>query len=464
MKFVKKKGPAPFNTFTTSKTGIPRNASLTYAPPSETPPGTIQPDTMSVRLYDYNDIEQTLTPISPAVSYGEITGFESIPIPPNAATDPGAWWSQFPKLDRISNDSCSSLPSELNQAWTNRNTKFGAPGFQNIAKRMVRCESLRPPWGAFNIPPIEEKEAIQEDAKKKATQVDAFANNQYTKWLKTQASKAGITGAPLFAFLAGPAAFLSYAKQVNAVPQDATAVPIGALALAVADSLLILSKMDKSGTQNAVYELTRVHGEDYGAQLDQMLSIFDATLAQSKKDAFAKKKAGIPMGGLLMTPGTIAAPGMKAADAYSQRQGRKDNKRRGDAASEEAAIEFDQFYNAALAQNAKAITATIAEYRTCTTPGKVIQRKLHADQFKRDRTYVTCGSDPSAWDVPNGPTLGNALRSELDAQQGIPAKAPAPPGAQGTILPFAIAGIGFVTAGPIGAAAGFALGKQLEKK
>lgn len=463
MKFVKKKGPAPFNTFTTSKTGIPRTASITYASPADTPPGVLRPLSMDIVLAEKDSKTGKFTKTSPAVEYGQITDLADIPIPENAATDPGAWWNEKHDI-AIDNDSCSPSVFELADNWRNRKYAKNQAAFQDIANQIARCESLQPPYGAFNIPPIEEKEAIQEDAKKKATQVDAFANNQYAKWLKTQASKAGITGAPLFAFLAGPAAFLSYAKQVNAVPQDATAVPIGALALAVADSVLILSKMDKSGTQNAVYELTRVHGEDYGAQLDQMLSIFDATLAQSKKDAFAKKKAGIPMGGLLMTPGTIAAPGLKAADAYSQRQGRRDNKRRGDAASEEAGIEFDQFYNAALAQNAEAITATIVEYRTCTKPGKVIQRQLHADQFKRDRTYVTCGSDPSAWDVPNGPTLGNALRSELDAQQGMPAKAPAPPGEKRTILPFAIAGLGFVTAGPIGAAAGFALGKQLEKK
>jgi hypothetical protein len=472
MKFVKKKGPAPFDLFMTSETGIPRDASLTYAPASETPSGFIRPDTLSVRLYDYDDITQTVTPISPAEQYGEITGFQDVQIPANAATDPNAWWNAFPKLktQRLDNDTCSPIPGELRTAWTQRNTKNGAPMWQSIANRMVQCESLIPPFGAFNLPLEEEKKAVQEHTKENYTKVDLFANNQYAKLLKLYAEKAGVTGAPLFAFLQGPDAFLSYAKAVNAVPQDASKVPLKALALAVADSVMLLSAQDptpnQKNFQNALYQLTRVHGENYGQQIDHMLSYFDKTLAQSQKDQFARKKAGLKMGGILFTPGSIAVKGKRASDTYSQGQARRDNTARGDAAAEEAGIDFDAWANSLLAANAKTITEAITDYLSCATPGQKIKRPLHADQYKRPSLEIVCGDDPNTWHLTgNGKALADALRAELSAQQGETGKAPPPPTDKtGSLLPWIIGGIGLTVAGPLGAAGGFALGKTLEKK
>jgi len=464
MKFVKKKGPAPFSLFMTSETAIPRNASLTYAPPSETPPGTIQPDTMSVRLYDYDAQDNVLTPISPAVEYGEITGFEPVKIPANAATDPGAWWN-YPHPDNLNNDSCAPTRSELRTAWTTRKyPDKGQAAFQSYANQMVRCESLRPPWGAFNISPAAEKAGIQEEAKKNATQVDAFQNNQFVKWLKGQAKKANITGAPLFAFLEGPEAFLAYAKQVGAVPKDAAIVPIGALALAVADSVIILSAMDEVGTQNAIYELSRVHGEEYGAKIGQMLSIFDASLSKSEQEAFAAKKAAIQFGGLLMAPGSLQLEKVRAKDSYSHRQGKRDRDARGARASTLAGIGFDQAQNDKFALNAEAIKDTIEDYLTCTTPGAPLSRPLHANQYDRLKTLINCKSDPNTWDAINGTALANALRSELSAQQGKTGKGPPPPATAQSFLPWALAGAGLLVGGPIGAAGGFAFGKALEKK
>lgn len=455
---------ASFNMFTTPNAGYSRNAAIKYKA------GSAQPSVLYTKLRADDG-----TTISPAVKYGYVYGFDDIEIPPGADQD----WTVYnsppfkdPNIE-VNPPDCSPDMTSLANAWDS--LKHKPELMQNIVNSMVGCERRYDPGGSpatahFDKPLEEQKAVWAEVAKSNATAPPgALENKQYGTWLQNQAKKAGLsTGHPLFAYLSGPEYFLTYAKGKGstthaALPASAMTVPIENYALDIADGVILLSALDRDGTQNAIYTLTRNFGEDYGQRLDQMMSIFDATVAKAK---FGKKKQLLKYG-MLPSIGLTGQGAERGAGkrAYSQSRGKEQRKRRGERAAAEAELDFDVWSNDVQIANANTITEAIEDFLACAGQFEVRNYSLHVSQYGTDRLTIRCGNTNFAQDNPRA--LADALTAELLAQQGesgSKAGGPPPPDDKKTLLPWIVGGIGLVVGGPIGAGAGYALGTALEKK
>ena len=441
-----------------------RNASIKYKADG------ITPSVMYVKMPGPDG-----KPLPQEESYGTLYGaFDKLTKPPNADTDWNAYRQPHFKQGNLNIEppDCSPPWADLKVAW---NLLPSQPELmRNIANNMVGCERRFDPGGGpstagFDKPLAAQKEDVKAVAKSNAmAPPGVLENQQYGTWLKNQAAKVNMTlGHPLFAFLSGPEYFLQYAKKKGStthapLPASATVVPVPNYAVDIADGVVLLWGLDNQYTQNAIYELTRNFGEDYGARLDQMMSIFDAVVA---KESFKKKKALLKYGMLpsFGMTGTIPPAGA-GKRAYNHDEGRRERKRRGDRAEEKAAIEFDEYANSILISNALQITEAIEDFIACAGQFTARSYKLHPAQYKTDRLNIVCGKEN--FGAYNPTELAAALSAELLAQRGEDgSKAGGPdPEDKRSILPWLAAGAGLIIGGPVGAAAGFTLGSALEKK
>jgi hypothetical protein len=460
-----KNDPNALKLFTTSATDQPRNAALKMWPSSVAPPGFKSINVMRVRLSQGPYDKDPGAPIPPEARYGFITGLADVPIPKDFQF-PGDGWNNAKGNLKIPTATCSPPLKEMADMWTHRERKDRKVMWQELANQMVRCENLIPPWGGFNLPPEEEKEDLVDFIKEEVKSVvPEWVATHYGKWLKAQAAKAGIQGNTLFAFLDGPASFLAWAKKTKKVDPSATSVPIAALADAMHYDVMGVSQYSPAEAHKAIFQLSRFHGENYGKDIEKMLLLSSVSKkAAAKKAKSAKIKMGIlpPSFGLMGGKGD-AFP-IYVPPSYSQ----GDERGKVDRQADQTALEWEQDFDANqldnLAADAQDIADAIKDYLACA-PGstKVLTRKLRIGlQYKTDRIVIACGSDPATWDQTNPAPLADALRAELAAQVSPPTEPTADE--KGSALPWILAGLGLFAGGPLGAGAGFAIGKTMEAK
>ena len=465
MKFgtVKKDPNAP-NLFKTSNTDQPRNVALKMWPDSKAPAGFKSINLMRVRLSQGQYDDDPGKPIPPEVKYGFVYDLADVPIPQDEQ-HAGDGWNKATNSLKLPTATCSPSLKSMADAWTNRKYAAGEEQWQQLANEIVRCENLSPPYGGFNLPPEDEKEKLKEFVKKDVKAVvPAWVATHYGKWLKIQAKKAGIQARTLFAFLDGPSAFLAWAKKTKKVDPSAVSVPIAALAAAMSFDVLGISKESPAEAHKAIFQLSRLHGENYGKSIEKMLVLADAAKkANEKKTKAAKLKMGIlpPSFGLM---GGKAAPlPIYVPPFYSHGDERGKVDKQADRTAEQWGLDFDAHQDSKLAVNAEDVAGAVQDYLACE-PGstKTITRQLrNITQYKTDRIVIACGSDPSTWNQTNPVPLADALRAELAAQVAPPV---GPIAAKASPLPWILAGLGLFAGGPIGAGAGFALGKSMEAK
>ena len=300
----------------------------------------------------------------------------------------------------------------------------------------------------FDQSPEQVKQALLE---KVTAQVlappDEFTTEIWTDLLGADFAASGTDGGFVKAWINGPDALAAYAQSQGLTSEW------GTLANYIGPQVKALADIDnrQNFPQLVLYEFGKAHGPAWNLWLEKSLN------------QYASNQAGT---NAVMGKTLAAAFGESAGGAvvpvFSVAAGKKSQEIRlaTNLAEAEAIIDAQQL--SAQLMNQEAIVQAIDWVLECTPTGAMNAVELaDASAFGVNQINLVCKDEDFA--KLNPPALALALTNELKARRGevLPLVVGQP--ARGSALPWILAGGGFLLGGPLGAGAGFAIGKTMEK-
>tara|TARA_R110002060_G_scaffold36230_2_gene47180 strand:- start:2848 stop:4263 length:1416 start_codon:yes stop_codon:yes gene_type:complete len=372
-------------------------------------------------------------------------------------------------------DYTTCTPAQAEMEIAEFRSKIEPALIQNIISDVVRCEMMgiyqqQHPHGegvgTYDAAPQTEDEEVAialAVSDKIGKDAQHLAQNQL--FLADIAKKAGIKIGWVQLWTKGPQALLDGLKYGKLVPPHWAKPTVKASAMLLGKDVIALNEVsqDASGT---LYLIGEHYGPEWNDFLEAALVEHDLQVAAAPPTPISAFKAGgTTVYQLGWRPGksTTKAPVKKAAAVHEMRKEKVIIRRelhRKNIAQE--ARDHNAFSKRADDRKANtAVKDAIAWFLTCSPPGKVQTFPLAIGEVT-----VICG-DLDSFERLNTPEIYNKLHAELAEQTG---EAPPPPvngngngnGAKGSPLPWILAAAGLMFGGPLGAGAGFAIGKSME--
>lgn len=312
-----------------------------------------------------------------------------------------------------------------------------------LVKDIVICRQ----GAAYDQTPEQVKQALLD---KVTDQVlappDEFTSQIWTDILGADFAASGTDGGFVKAWINGPDALAAYAESQGLTSEW------GTLANYIGPQVQALADIDdrQNFPQLVLYEFGKAHGPDWNLWLEKSLN------------KYASNQAGT---NAVMGKTLAAAFGESAGGAvvpvFSVAAGKKSQEIRlaTNLAEAESIIDSQQL-NAQL-MNQEAIVQAIDWMLECSSAGAMnLVQLADSSAFGVDVINLVCLDEDFA--KLNPPALALALSNELKARRGE--VLPLVVGRTTTsALPWILAGGGFLLGGPLGAGAGFAIGKSLGK-
>ena len=433
--------------FTTPTQGYVRNISLSYH--KSPPAGKIRPSkvywvpkgkTAGEEFYSFT---------------GEPHEFD-VDIP---GTGTPVEWLQAGGHSLISDWTTCSVPqSEMEIA--EFRSKIEPELIQNIISDVVRCEMMgiykqQHPHGegvgSYDAAPQTEEEAVEialavSDEKDK----DDFVLSTRIGFLNEIAKKAGIKAGWIKLWAQGPDALRDGLKYVKLIPAHSNKPTVKASALLLGQDVVALNQHSQTAS-GILYKIGEAHGPEWNVFLTAALAEHDRLVEEAAKAEKAEARAAGSGRDRRRDPPKKA---LGIHSFYVERTKDQSAAHRKNIARD--AREFHATQERAKTHHLNdALKDAVAWMTTCSPPGKAQSFPLPVGQIT-----VVCG-DPDSINRLNTPEIAAQLNAELAGDMGVP---PPPTKKKGSPLPLILAVGGFMFGGPIGAGAGFAIGKSMEKK
>ena len=461
-KIVKNAGPAAPG-FKTPEQGWPRNVQRV----GENTPGTIGTDRIYFRLPGKTAAEE--------YGYATATAGEfDIPIPGSGSIDD--WLNQSPPgvpLGLAGSD-CSPTTQTLGNAYQGRS--HFPDRIINIAQTVAQCEQR---IQAYDWAPTEYEFGEIAGDLSAAPELKKYLPFRIGQ-LKQIAEDNGIQIPWLIAWAGGiwslaRARFpnLSGIELAKAVA-DTTPAQNDKLADLLGKEVIALNKVSQIAS-GILWVIGRIHGDFWNDYLDAALVRHDLQVDQQvAAGTYAPKKTAIPITTFKTTGGKTGyrisgapspaivrkrtepdKPPVYASGIHQRvvEKTKDQHRRQAEAFKVEAREHHASMVRADEHHLTNAVKAAIEWFVPCDSPGE-----LYRKEISKAAIEVVCG-DVGSFDELNTPEIAAMLHAELAEQTGT---APPPPTEEkGSPLPWILAAAGLMFGGPLGAGAGFAIGKSM---
>ena len=379
-------------------------------------------------------------------------------------------------------DYTTCTPSQADMEIAEFRSKIEPALIQNIISDVVRCEMMgiykqQHPHGegvgSYDEPPQTEEEAVQ-IAVTVSDEIDKDANTLAIRigFLDDIAKKAGIQAGWIKLWADGPDALRDGLKYAKLIPAHWKKPTVKASAYLLGQDVIALNQFSPTAS-GILYKIGEAHGPEWNTFLEAALvehdKLVEAEAAKAQKTVTPVKtfsagdstvyRLGATPGARIVRKPTEGPP-PKAAGIHQYRV--EKTKEQSAAHLENVkrdAREFHAQEQRALVHHLNdALKDAVAWMTTCSPPGKAQSFPLPVGQIT-----VVCG-DPDSINRLNTPEIAAQLNAELAGDMGVPPPPPPPTKKKGSPLPLILAVGGFLFGGPLGAGAGFAIGKSMEKK
>ena len=456
----KVKGHTPhINSFVTPENRWARNVDLKH--PGEHDPGMFQTQVFYFKTKGKEAKDE--------YTYAYSTGEHSFDIPVPGAGTPEDWQNQADIAGYLNLNSKTCTPSytDLKHAYAGR--KHHPQRTVDLAKAVAQCEQRKTIYDfeptKYEFETIAGDLASAPELKKylpfRIGQLEQIAdeNGIEIPWLIAWAKGPTFLAKALNPKLKGAALIKAAAKMTQA-DLDVLSYHLGKEVIALA--------LVSQAASGILWVIGRIHGDFWNDFLDAALVRHDKQVNAK----FAADKAAGQGDGVQTIYRVTGTPGARTVskrteDAPPPRQAAVAHKRNVDATkkqhgrqTENVKRDAGEFYDSQQRARAMhlgdAVKAAIEWFVTCETAGKHYRKELSTKQIE-----LLC-MDAESIDRLNTPEIAALLHAELAEQMGV---APPPPTEEkGSPLPLILAVGGFLFGGPLGAGAGFAIGKSMEKK
>ena len=384
------------------------------------------------------------------------SGEFDLPIPGDGTA--ADWQKSFKKTGDIDDwKTCAPNMLAIETAWERR--KHHPYMLQELAQDVARCQELE---GYDSVLTLEE--TIEQAAN---APIDVKKELEWSQGsLKWFADKIP-GGAPVLMLWAkGPSAF-AYGIKKKGITFPYSESEISTIAGWIGSEFMALSKLT-GNVPGLLYSIGILWGEYWNKFLAASLKKYDQQVASApppvKTGRAIKTRTGATIYRIGQTPSkqfvrTETAPTKRASDINQRGVDFTRTLREGSAriVKREAKEFYESSERAREASINDSVKQAIAWFLACTEPGRITRIQLPIGQIE-----LIC-DDVGSIDRLNSPEVATKLHTELAAALG---QAPPPPTAdeKGSALPWILAGLGLFAGGPLGAGAGFAIGKTMEAK
>ena len=325
----------------------------------------------------------------------------------------------------------------------------------SIARDVLRCQFRQ----EYDKSPEELKQLLLEQtAAMIEAPPDEFAQDVYQSGLGAAFAELGMSGEFVEAWARGPDALLELAVSRGIAEPGQDGVFAAQLAPFIGPEVQALGGITGRGVnfpQVELYELGKVHGDQWNEWLDEALSQHLASMGAANKFMAKTLKVALGDGVEQVVPVPV----------FSSQKGKEMPVQKVAEAVTEAEQIIDSQIIMGELQVVEQIATAIDAYLACQTPGNLLSFPIPSSAFGVDRINLKC-NDPESFKQLNPPALALALANELAARTGAvgPLIAGEGDAAGPSLLPWLLAGGGLLIGGPLGAGAGYALGLSLERK